>query len=98
MNREQKVQNLHVSQHSSNEMLAAVDIPQIVKEHVLKYCKRMPETQQEVDEYLDLINHGKKYAESIAIQNLLGKRYMKKLGFKTPDEIKKEGKLLFNGS
>lgn len=65
-------------------------IPEIVKEHVLKNCGRMPETDKEIDEYLDLINHAKKYAEAVAIKNLIGERFMKKLGFKTPKEIKEE--------
>jgi hypothetical protein len=78
------------------QQILNIDIPQIVKEYVLKNCGRMPETQQEVDQYLDLINHGKKYAESFVMQGLIGKRYMKKLGFQTPEEIKKEGKVIFN--
>lgn len=75
-----------------------IDIPQIVKDHVLKTCGRMPETEKEVNDYLDLINHGKEYAKAVQMQQLLGIRYMKKLGFKTPAEIKKEGKKLFAGS
>lgn len=65
-------------------------IPQIVKEHVLKNCGRMPETDEEIDQYLDLINHAKKYAEAVSVESLIGKQMMKKLGFKTPEEIKKE--------
>jgi hypothetical protein len=70
-------------------------IPDIVKEHVLKNCGRMPETQQEVDEYLDLINHAKKYEESLILTQKLGKRAMKKWGLKKPDQVKEEGKKLF---
>lgn len=66
-------------------------IPEIVKQHVLRTCGRMPETDQEIDEYLDLINHAKEYAEAYKIESLIGKRFMKKLGFKTSDEIKRKG-------
>lgn len=63
-------------------------IPEIVKEYVLKTCGRMPETDQEIDQYLDLINHAKEYAKAVEIEQLVGKRFMKKFGIKTPDEIK----------
>lgn len=72
-----------------------IDVPNIVKEHVLKNCGRMPETQEEIDQYLDLINHGKEYAKSKMLFDAIGGAYMKKLGFKTPSEIKKEGEKLF---
>ena len=72
-----------------------MNIPEIVKEYVLKNNKRMPETESEINAYLDLINHAKKYAESISVSLVLTKRMMKKLGFKTTDEIKKEGEELF---
>ena len=73
-----------------------MNIPEIVKEYVVKHCKRMPETQKEVDEYLDLINHAKEYEQSLMIKVAVGERMMKRLGIKTPDEIKKEGQVLFN--
>lgn len=65
-------------------------IPDIVKEHVLNTQGRMPETDQEIDDYLDLINHAKEYADALDIQQLIGKRMMKRFGMKTPDQIKKE--------
>lgn len=68
-------------------------IPEIVKEHVLKTQGRMPETDKEVDDYLDLINHAKEYSEAFKMEQLIGKRMVKKLGFKTCDEIKKQGLL-----
>ena len=34
-----------------------MNIPDIVKQHVLKTQGRMPENQQEIDDFLDLINH-----------------------------------------
>jgi hypothetical protein len=72
-----------------------MDIPEIVKEFVLKHCKRMPETQQEIDQYLDLINHAKDYQTSLVLSNLISKKMLKKLGFKSPNQIKEEGKKLF---
>lgn len=70
-------------------------IPEIVKRHVLKKYGRMPETQKEIDQYLDLINYAKEYVKSLEISSLIGKRMMKKLGIKTPEEIKKEVQKLF---
>jgi hypothetical protein len=75
-----------------------MNIPEIVKQHVLKHNKRMPETKNEIDQYLDLINHAKEYSNSLFIAGCLSKRMMKKLGFKTSNEIKEEGKKLFNFS
>jgi hypothetical protein len=69
------------------------EIPEIVKEHVLKTCGRMPESEKEVNDYLDLINHTKEYSEAYKIELAIGKKAMKKLGFKTCDEIKKEFKI-----
>lgn len=51
----------------------------------------MPETDKEIDEYLDLINHAKEYADAVNMQWHIGKRSMKKWGLKTPEEIKKQG-------
>lgn len=51
----------------------------------------MPETDQEINDYLDLINHLKKYQEAVALKNSIGIKMMKKLDLKTPDQIKKEG-------
>ncbi len=65
-----------------------MNIPEIVKQHVLKYNNRMPESQEEIDEYLDLINHAKEYAQSLVISGLLSKSMLKKLCFKTPEQIK----------
>jgi len=65
-------------------------IPEIVQEFVLKTQGRMPETNKEIDEYLDLINHAKEYATAFQIQQIMSKRMMKRLGFKTCDEIKKQ--------
>lgn len=64
-------------------------IPEIVKEHVLKTCGRMPETDDEIDDYLDLINYAKEYAEAFDVQQLIGKKMMKQFGLKTCEEIKK---------
>lgn len=55
----------------------------------------MPETQEEVDQYLDLINHAKEYEDSVSMKNLIGEKMMKKLGFKTPSEIIKKGNKIF---
>lgn len=66
-------------------------IPEIVKEYVLVHEGRMPETDEEIDMYLDLINHGQEYASAFALEQTIGKKMMKKLGFKTPDQIIKEG-------
>lgn len=63
-------------------------IPEIVKEHVLKTQGRMPETEQEINDYLDLINHSKEYADAFEMEQLISKKMMKKLGFKTIDELK----------
>ena len=70
-------------------------IPEIVKEHILKTQGRMPETAEEIDGYLDLINHAKKYAEAIEMEQIMGKGMMKRFGFKTTDQIKEEGEILF---
>jgi hypothetical protein len=72
-----------------------MNIPEIVRQHVLKYNKRMPETQDEIDQYLDLINHAKEFSNSLFIAGSLSKKMLKKLGLKTPNEIKEEGKKLF---
>jgi len=63
-------------------------IPDIVKEFVLKTQGRMPETNEEMDEYLDLINHAKEYETAVAMKSLLGVKAMKKWGLETPEEIK----------
>jgi len=73
-----------------------MNIPDIVKQHVLKNCKRMPETEREVNEYLDLINQMKKYEQSLILESCLSKRMMKKLGLKSPKEIEKETNEMFN--
>lgn len=62
------------------------------KEWVLEKCGRMPETEEEINQYLDLINHINEYLKSLRIQKMIGTSFMKKLGFKTPEEIKKEFK------
>lgn len=74
------------------------NIPGIVKEYVLKNCKRMPESQKEIDEYLDLINHAKEYETALILQNKFSKKFLERLGVKTPDQIKEEGKILFPSS
>lgn len=66
-------------------------IAEIVKEHVLETQGRMPETENEVDDYLDLINHAKEYSEAFKMQQLIGKGMMVKFGFKTCEQIKKQG-------
>jgi hypothetical protein len=73
-----------------------MEIPEIVKEYVLKTCIRMPETEQEIDQYLDLINHAKQYETSLVISAIISKKMFKKLGFKSPSEIKKEGEKMFS--
>lgn len=65
-------------------------IPDIVKEHVLKTCGRIPQTDKEVDDYLDLINHAKEYADAVKYKEILGIKGMKRLGLKTPQEIKRQ--------
>ena len=69
-----------------------MNIPEIVKNHVLQNCGRMPETQEEIDQYLDLINHSKEYAKALELKRLMGLKMMGKLGFKTPSEVKAEFK------
>jgi len=66
-------------------------VPEIIKEFVLETKGRMPETDEEIDQYLDLLNHGEEYARALIIQSCIGKALMKRLGFKTPSEIKKQG-------
>lgn len=68
-----------------------MNIPEIVKQYVIKTQGRMPETQQEIDDYLDLINHAKKYSEAFKMEQYMSKRFMKKFGIKTTNEIRKEG-------
>lgn len=51
----------------------------------------MPQTDKEIDDYLDLINHAKEYATATTLKSLLGVKAMKKWGLKTPEEIKKDG-------
>ena len=68
-----------------------MNIPEIVKQHVLKTRGRMPETQKEIDEYLDLINHAKKYAEAFKMEQYMTKGFMKIIGLKTTDEIRNKG-------
>lgn len=65
-------------------------IPEIVKEFILKKYGRMPETDEEIDHYLDLINHGEEYKKALILKNALGAKAMKKWGLKTPEEIKTE--------
>lgn len=72
------------------------NIPDIVKEHVLKNCGRMPETEQEVNDYLDLINHAKEYEKAIILEKKFSKKFMRRLGIKTSAEVKEEGEKLFN--
>ena len=69
----------------------AFNVPEIVKQYVLNSEGRMPETQSEIDDYLDLINHAKKYSAAFEMEQVISKSFMKKLGFKTTDEIRKEG-------
>lgn len=73
-----------------------MDVPEIVKQHIIKTQGRMPETQEEVDDYLDLINHSKAYILAYEVERLVGKKFAKKIGFKTTDEIKREGEKRFN--
>ena len=47
-----------------------MDIPEIVKQHVLKNNRRMPETEDEINQYLDLINHANKYEASLVMVGL----------------------------
>lgn len=64
------------------------DIPEIVKEFVLEKCGRMPQTDKEIDDYLDLINHAKEYQTAFILEQKFSKAFLKKLGFKTTEEIK----------
>lgn len=52
----------------------------------------MPQTAQEFDDFLDLVNHSKEYAEAVKIESAIGRRIMKKLGFQNVDEIKQSFK------
>lgn len=67
-------------------------IPEIVKEYVIKTCGRMPETDKEMDEYLDLINHAKEYQTAFILEQKVSKGLLKKLGIKTTDQIKQQKK------
>ena len=64
------------------------DIPEIVKEFVIDTCGRMPETDKEIDEYLDLINHAKEYQAALILEKKFSKKFLKKFGIKSTDEIK----------
>lgn len=61
---------------------------EMANEWVLDKCGRMPETDEEMNQFLDLINHIEEYQKSIRIRDMIGEDFMKKLGFKTPEEIK----------
>lgn len=74
-------------------MNKGVTIAEIVKQYVLDTCGRMPETDKEVDDYLDLINHAKEYQTSFVIEKAISKKMMKKLRFRTTKEIKKQNPL-----
>ena len=63
-------------------------IPEIVKEYVLDTCGRMPESDKEIDEYLDLINHAKEYQTAFILEQKFSKKFLKKFGVKGTDEIK----------
>jgi hypothetical protein len=65
-------------------------MPEIVKEFVLSTQGRMPQTDEEIDEYLDLINHGEEYKKALIIQREIGIKAMRKWGIETPEEIKKK--------
>ncbi|HUX56144.1 MAG TPA: hypothetical protein VMV77_04170 [Bacteroidales bacterium] len=67
-----------------------MDIPEIVKQYIIETQGRMPETEKEIDDYLDLINHSKRYAEAFEMEQYMSKDFMKKFGFKTTDEIRNE--------
>lgn len=67
----------------------------IVKEHILKHTGRIPETEQEINQYLDIINHAKEYQKALILQDTIGVPMMKKLGIKTPKQIIEEGKKMF---
>lgn len=73
-----------------------MNIPDIVKEYVLKNCGRMPETQSEVDEYLDLINLMKEYETAAILEQKFSKKFLSKFGVKTTEQVKKEGQILFS--
>lgn len=73
-------------------------IPEIVKDFVLETCGRMPETDKEIDDYLDLINHAKEFETAFILEQKISKKFLKKLGVKTTDEIKKEGKTMFQAN
>ena len=66
-------------------------IPEIVNDYVLKTQGRMPETDQEVNDYLNLITHANEYATAFEHEQYMDKGFMKKFGIKTTDEIRKEG-------
>lgn len=78
---------------SKDETKGSLSIPEIVKQYVLDTCGRMPETEKEVNGYLDLINHAKEYQTSFVIERTISKKFMKRLGFRTTGEIKKDNPL-----
>lgn len=72
--------------------------PEVVRKYVMKFLKRMPENKEEIDQYLDLINHMKLYVESRQVHDAIGARMAKRLGFKTPIEIWNDCDRQFNGA
>ncbi len=72
-----------------------MEIPEIVKLHILKHNGRMPETQEEIDAYLDLINHAKEYETAFVLEQKFSKSFLKKYGIKSTEEVKKEGEVIF---
>lgn len=65
-------------------------IPEIVKEFVIEKCGRMPETDKEIDDYLDLINHAKEYQTALILESKFSKKFLKRFGVKTSEEVKKD--------
>ncbi len=66
-------------------------IHEIVREYVVETHGRMPKSDVEIDYYLDLISHAKEYSEAFEMEQLIDKRLMEKLGFKTTNQIAKKG-------
>ena len=59
---------------------------------VIKFLKdrRGGELPKDTDYTLDLINHAKRYRQALIYKELMGVKMMRRLGFKTPEEVKDE--------
>ena len=74
------------------------NIPEIAKKYILETCGRMPESDDEINDFLDLINMCKEYAVAFEMERHMTKRFIRKIGFKTTNELKVEMKERFSHS